>query len=416
MKAVYILWDASQIWGLLAVRAVRALGLPHIPIRAEEIAGGLLQREPTPLLLVPGGSARLKAAALGEAGLEAVRDYVRAGGNYLGFCGGAGLALSSSGGLGLCPLRRAPFTERLQHFMSGHLHVRLDHAACPDLLPNDLEDTADLPVWWPGRFESGNGEGVRIPAEFSGPADDFCLADLPIASLPAGTFEAWKDLYGFSPTPSFLEGSPCMVAGEYGKGRYVLSYSHLETPESPDAGRIFAHLLERLSGCAPARRDVPAWDFSHVPEAEPHPLPARLREICAPVFALGQEHGLLFTRTPWLLGWRTGIPGAGLNSLRAALHCACTLPLSGRAGRFVAAHGPDMLRAAALFAAGCSEYLLTERLAQTLSKALPDTLPAPLLTARREALFGAPMQPAGPFLALTSPLEDLVFLQLRALL
>ena len=243
MKAVYILWDASQIWGLLAVRAVEALGLPHALARASDIAEGLLQRAPAPLLLVPGGSARQKAAALGEAGLAAIQEYVRSGGNYLGFCGGAGLALSSPGGLGLCPLRRAAFTERLQHFMSGHLHVRLNPAACPGLLPNGLGPTVDLPVWWPGRFESGGADNVRVPAEFAGPANDFCLADLPIASLPAGTFEVWKDLYGFSPTPSFLEGSPCMVAGDYGTGRYVLSYSHLETPASPDAGRIFAQVV-----------------------------------------------------------------------------------------------------------------------------------------------------------------------------
>ncbi len=411
MKAVYILWDASQIWGLLAVRAVEALGLPHALARASDIAGGLLQRDPAPLLLAPGGSARQKAAALGEAGLAAIREYVRSGGNYLGFCGGAGLALSSPGGLGLCPLRRAAFTERLQHFMSGHLHVRLNPAACPGLLPDDLGATVDLPVWWPGRFESAGADGVHVPAEFAGPADDFCLADLPIASLPAGTFEAWQDLYGFSPTPSFLEGSPCMVAGDYGAGRYVLSYSHLETPASADAGKIFAHLLRLLTGHGPTRNDVPGWDFSLTPEHEPHPLPARLREICAPVFELGLAHGLLFSRTPWLLGWRTGIPGAALNSLRAALHRACSLPFSPEAEAFAAVHGPDMLQAAELFAAGCSEYLLTERLAQTLAKALPDTLPAPLLTARREALFGAPMSPAGPFLALSAPLEELVFLQ-----
>lgn len=429
MKAVYILWDASQIWGLLAVRAVRALGVPYALIRAADVAGGLLQREPAPLLLVPGGSAKQKAAALGEAGLAAVREYVAGGGNYLGFCGGAGLALSTADGLGICPRQRAAFGERLQHFMSGHLHVRLNYELCPDLLPKPTDgyapgavpgapntthpDTVALPVWWPGRFESNDNDGVDVPATFAGPAEDFWLADLPIAAIPAGTFEAWKDLYGFQPTPSFLEGSPCMLTGTYGKGRYVLSYSHLETPDSPDAGRIFAHLLQRLSGAAPLRHDVPTWDLSQEPQDAPHPLPAQLQAICAPIFTLGQSHGLLFVRTPWLLGWRTGIPGANLNNLRAALHTACALPLHGEALAFAEAHGPEMLQAAQLFAAGCSEYLMTERLAQTLSKALPDILPGPMLNARREALFGAPMQPAGPFLALTAPLEELVFLQHR---
>ena len=52
-----------------------------------------------------------------------------------------------------------------------------------------------------------------------------------------------------------------MVAGNYGQGRYVLSYSHLETPDSPDANAWLAHLLRVLAGLAPQRELVPAWDL-----------------------------------------------------------------------------------------------------------------------------------------------------------
>ena len=86
---LYILWDASTIWGLMALRAAQAFALPCRLVKAQEIAQGLLSGKPPAMLLVPGGAARLKCAALGRAGREAIRAYVRAGGRYLGFCGGA---------------------------------------------------------------------------------------------------------------------------------------------------------------------------------------------------------------------------------------------------------------------------------------------------------------------------------------
>ena len=144
--AIYLLWDDSHIWGLLAARAVMAMGLPHKLVRASEIADGLLTGTPPSLLLVPGGNARHKAQSLGSQGIGEIRNYVGNGGKYLGFCGGAGLALTwgeNSGGpagLGLCPWKRARFEERVQHFMSGHLHVALPErkAGIRSLLPDGM--------------------------------------------------------------------------------------------------------------------------------------------------------------------------------------------------------------------------------------------------------------------------------------
>mgnify|MGYP002597151385 CR=1 FL=1 len=79
-QPICILWDASHIWGLMAWRAVRALGLPCRLVKGQEIAEGAYLGKPggvspnggpqqsgagVRLLLVPGGNARLKAAALG---------------------------------------------------------------------------------------------------------------------------------------------------------------------------------------------------------------------------------------------------------------------------------------------------------------------------------------------------------------
>ena len=71
MSTLHILWDESHVWGLLAWRAVESMGLPYRLVRAQEIADGLLSRNPPALLLVPGGTARLKADVLGETGMQA---------------------------------------------------------------------------------------------------------------------------------------------------------------------------------------------------------------------------------------------------------------------------------------------------------------------------------------------------------
>ena len=133
MTDIAIFWDASQLWGLLVWRAAEAFGLPYRLVKAQDIAQGALS-DKTSLLIVPGGTARHKSDALGERGREALRAWVRGGGRYLGFCGGAGLGLTDvddpvrtagiGKGLNLCPWHRAEITERIQHFVSGHVRVR----------------------------------------------------------------------------------------------------------------------------------------------------------------------------------------------------------------------------------------------------------------------------------------------------
>ena len=70
-QPIYMLWDASHIWGLMAWRALRALGLSCRLVKGQEIAEGALLGKPgscrayenavpPPLLVVPGGNARLR--------------------------------------------------------------------------------------------------------------------------------------------------------------------------------------------------------------------------------------------------------------------------------------------------------------------------------------------------------------------
>lgn len=430
-QPIHILWDASHIWGLMAWRALRALGLPCRLVKGQEIAEGALLGKPgsrqqagcaapPALLVAPGGNARLKALALGEAGRAAVRAYLEQGGAYLGFCGGAGLALSHRNpreGLQLCPWSRAAYPQRLHHLISGHVRVlaRCHEELAPPAKARHKDGALlSLPVWWPGRFAAENTEGVRVLAAYAAPDADFWLADLPLRRIPEHVFEAWQALYGVNLSADFLTGQPLVVSGAYGRGRYVLSYSHLETPQSPDANAWLAHLLRRLAGLEPRRELTPGWQLDNpVPawpdDASAAPLLDALRRTRA-LLDLAVEHHLFFQRAPWLWGWRAGLPGAACNNLHAALCTAVSLTPSGQALAYWRDIRSRFAELAALFAAGAEGYLLARRLAETLSPTLPDAVDKRGLDNQREALFGHPMHGGGLIEELLTMTEELIYL------
>lgn len=403
MSIIYIYWDESHFWGLMARRALLAWGVAHRLVRGNEIAHGLLADNPPALLLVPGGWARGKAERLGPAGVEAVRRYVDQGGVYLGFCGGAGLALTD-GGLALCPWHRRGFTDRMQHFLSGHVRVAMDQAHA--LTPEGVPPQPLLPVWWPGRFEP-DGNDVEVLARYGEPGPDFWVADIALKSLPEGTLGDWEALYGMRLRPNF-QGLPCVVAGHHGKGRYVLSYAHLETPASPAANRWLAHLLRELAGVHVPRTSLPAWDLSALPVLREDPYLSVAREQLFRLVQTGLDNLLLFWRTPWLLGWRRGLPGAALNSLLSMVCEALALPESDGARAWSKASGPEFAMRMELFAQGVTGYLLAERLAMTVYSSSPETLPG--LKEQREALFGHPPAGGGLHGQLQAGLEELLWL------
>jgi len=428
------------MWGIMAARALRAMRIPFRLTRAGEVAAGILRREEAALLLAPGGNARHKAESLGPAGIREIREYVAGGGRYLGFCGGAGLALTigdiSQGpgtvgaGLGLCPWKRGRFDDRLQHFMSGHLRVALPgrDSAGADLIPASFAASPALPVWWPGRFEPEGGEGVTILAAYEQPGPDFWLADLAIADVPPDTFAAWNAAYGVNITPTFLAGQPCVVHGRFGAGEYVLSYSHLETPDSPEANTWLAHLCKRLAGLESACEHLPPWPVHGPAHEQTHsgresaadpggvvwddPLLTAMAEDCEAIRLTGLRLGLLFERTDWLMGWRSGIPGASLNNFWTALRVIRETKGQAAARAFLAQRGEELRDALALFREGCTQYFLAERLAQTVSRFTPEAVSPGLLNKRRAALFGPPMRAGGLYKTIIDLLDELAYLQL----
>ncbi|MBP3729867.1 MAG: biotin--protein ligase [Mailhella sp.] len=389
-----ILWDASHVWGYLLLHAVRSAGISFRILRAPEIAQSGLSCK---MFIVPGGPARRKMQALGQNGLTAVRSFVERGGKYLGFCGGAGLALAD--GIGLCSWKRENLTDRLQHLVSGSLECRIEagHPLVPDSIAGQ---SALLPVWWPGRFDEPQEQGnARVLARYHAPGSDLYVADLPYASMPEEILAEWKDMYGVTLRPSLLDGMPCIVAGTRGMGEWLLSYSHLETPEEGPcktaAGTWFLHLLRTWSGQEPAVKMIPPLNPDAMPVLwEDDALSHARRELEA-LLDLGRELGLLFPRRSWLLGWRSGVPGPQLNSLRLALAMTPSLTPDDRRIDTWNRNREEFRRMSTLFFQGARSWLLARRLADTLADSAPGMLPRELLFGQKQSLFGSPMNGGG---------------------
>lgn len=402
---LFVLWDESHLWGVLLLRALRAWGLPARLMSAHEAAGGLLAACPPAALLVPGGFASRKSFSLGSTGLEAVRDYVRLGGAYLGVCGGAGLGLTVPGGLGLCPWTREPFESRLQHFASGNVELiaREGPFTPPGMAGRSPRPLA--PVWWPARFRPGE-PGVDVVAAYGRPGPGFMMADIPLDLVPGEALEDWEALYGVRLTPSFAENDPCIVAGRFGQGRYVLSHAHLETPDSPEANAWLGHILSELAGTPSPKGPAPAWRIAAngpdgngqdarasgapAPGGWPDPALTRAMELMRGVVDLGQAHNLLSWREPWLLGWRQGLPGAQLSGVLAMLDEALAITPTPSALAYFEPRRAAFARWMELLASGLSGYLLAERLSATLARVDPDAVPERGLKEARAALFGPP--------------------------
>jgi len=356
--------------------------------------------------------------------MQAIRDFVAAGGSYLGFCGGAGLALTSprrSDSLGLCPWGRMGFAGRLQHLLSGD--VRLDlNSGDPLALPGTAEALAQ--VWWPAQFAPTHNERdeVAVLARYAGLGPDFWVADLALSRFPEETLSDWENLYGLQVRPDFLKRRPAVISGQYGQGRFVLSYPHLETPDSPQANAWLAHLLTSLTrggtGADGMAATAPPWRVGHeapqsgAPWADP--VLAEAKAGLEAVIGLGQDHLLLFWRNPWLLGWRRGVPGPGINSVYAlvceALSCPAPAPGSS-AERFWREHKADFARLATLFCKGLSGLLLAERLDMTVRQTPgvdgADDMFSKNLRDMRTALFSPPPSSGGVCGQLLGILEEL---------
>lgn len=323
---VALLWDQSLVWGLICVEALNRLGVDHHLLSASDIARGALEGYRT--LLVPGGWASHKVKALEGPGRERIREFVACGGSYLGFCGGAGLALSGTPALGLVPIERMPLEDRLPS-ASGGVWIRAEssHPAW-----KDLPQTIPVSVWWPSQFKwEPSPENVCL-ASYWKSGNDFCVADLPVMDVENEhiAWPHWEECYGINLDPGRLLGQPAIIEVRSGKGKLVLSYPHLETPGDYWGHRLFHNLLSFLDeeasrhlGSKPAPEAPPAR-FLTPPGNEALRLLQRSREASDSLIEFGERHLFWKWRTPWLLNWRRGIRGLEYGTLAVTLRSLAT--------------------------------------------------------------------------------------------
>jgi hypothetical protein len=288
-----VLWDESYLWGLIAIRTLRHKGLLFDILRAEDIRTGLLQNYT--LLFVPGGWASHKQKALGETGAEAVRYFVREGGNYLGFCGGAGLATQD--GIGLLPITRVPTSERIPSF-SGPISCTLN--------PHPMWDTIYRPIfyaWWPSQFHIKD-DNIQVCAYYEKALPTAYSADIRVGSITSDhEWTALEAAYGINLNPARLAGSPAVVEGRYGKGRVLLSLLHFDTPEDGRGNRVLRRLWSDLGGTC--RSDAPEAPPRHHLAAEAACLVDEIQQLVH----FGEKLGLWHWRNHWALQWKRGVRG-----------------------------------------------------------------------------------------------------------
>jgi len=303
-----LFWDESFLWGVMAWRALREAGLPFDLLRAEDIRSGALSRYR--MIFVPGGWASNKLIALGEEGCEEIRLFVEAGGNYLGICGGAGMAMDD--GIGLMPVGRKPSRQRVPSFSGGVRISPADH-----MLWQGIEAPV-FTVWWPSQFRIGDHD-TRVLATYEEARLDAFSSDVRVEDGLSHGWPALEERYGILLDPARLRGEPVVLEGRYGNGRVILSMLHFDTPGDRNGAVVLRNLWRCLTSSdlsvPPVSRDVQK-DCSR-PDLSPEIL-ASIEEIDTGVTDLittGESNFLWYWRNPFLLLWRRGVRGLEYSTL-----------------------------------------------------------------------------------------------------
>jgi glutamine amidotransferase-like uncharacterized protein len=180
------------------------------------------------VLLVPGGSAKAKAEALGDAGMARIRKFVSAGGGYVGICGGAFLAAAGYG-LDIVPATtiRDEFRDadgKVQNLASrgGRVILALTdegQAVFPHAAPGMEMEFSGGPVFanWPAAERAG------------------------VVSLANYRSEIWR----FEKQRNTMIGTAAIVTAKFGKGRIILFGPHPEV--TPARKRMVVTAIETVA-------------------------------------------------------------------------------------------------------------------------------------------------------------------------
>jgi putative intracellular protease/amidase len=298
---VAFFWDESFLWGLMSRKALCANRLAFDLVRSDDIGKGVLKDYA--MLFVPGGWASNKIKSLGDVGVAEIRRFVKDGGSYLGFCGGAGLATLD--GIGLLNVKRKPTKERVPSF-SGRIRLNpVEH----EIWKGDVSPI--FHAWWPSQFVV-DGENIKVLATYGEALPDSFSSDLNVGdTMTNGNWDALERLYGINLDPGRLFNDPAVVEGRYGKGKVILSLVHFDTPEDRDGQAVLKNLWEYLAGEAAQQAAMNRGE-----RAQTRPVRGELTEAVSEfevkieeLISLGMRNFLWFWRNPMLLQWRRGVRG-----------------------------------------------------------------------------------------------------------
>ena len=171
------------------------------------------------MVIFPGGSGSKQAAALEEEGREVVKQFVEAGGGYVGICAGAFLAASNySWSLGIS--NHKTFCETIDVSGIGRKSMWFRGGSAPVTM--ELTDE--------GRKILGDFEGVFEVRYQNGPIMS------PMGREGLGNFRSLShfrsEVSKYKPQEGTMVNTPAVIIGEYGNGRVLCISPH---PESTDA-------------------------------------------------------------------------------------------------------------------------------------------------------------------------------------
>ncbi|TAL22130.1 MAG: hypothetical protein EPN94_11710 [Nitrospirae bacterium] len=432
---VAFLWDESFLWGLMAYKALKANGLPFELIRSDEIKNGCLKNYR--MLFVPGGWASNKLKTLGDNGISEIKKFVRNGGNYLGFCGGAGLATMD--GIGLLPIKRMPTKDRVPSF-SGRINLSLNvHPVWDDikksgfgkkLIPNPQSLTPVFHAWWPSQFLIEDMD-IKILAAYGEALPDSFSSDLNVGDVnSSGGWDRFEKAYGINLDPGRLLNEPAVVEGTYGKGKAILSLIHFDTPDDANGAVVLKSLWEYLAQNANALSYPPlnnppqpllnlrggegelrgSYEIQN-PKFKIVELVTMLENAVSDLIALGIRNFLWFWRNPMLLQWRRGVRGLEYCTLYVMIK-----ELSSFSGQLSAIDKEKLQSIKKLlipFTEKAKQLLILERHAMQNGHITYEKCGDPEMQKIRTELFGNSKSYGGLFKALINDLDSILYFLIK---
>lgn len=402
-----LLWDESFLWGIMAYKALQAAGLPFDLVRSEDIRMGCL--DGYSLLFVPGGWSSNKMKALGEAGAEAIRDFVQGGGHYLGFCGGAGLATDD--GIGLLAVKRKPTNERVPSF-SGRIRLQIsEHQAWGGITDPVFH------AWWPPQITLQD-ESIKVLATYRDALPDSFSSDLNTGDI--NTCGAWAEmeaLYRINLDPGRLLNDPAVIEGRFGRGKVVLSLVHFDTLNDDNGRQVLRNLWASLAGHEGKRAGGKGQEELTVPliQSPVSPEIPVLEASVSEIIDLGIRNFLWFWRDPMLLQWRRGVRGLEYCTLYIMIReIATRLSAGDLSGDAVIEERLKTLSSdLSCFAEQAKRLLVLERLAMQNGNITYERCDEPEIRKIRNKLFSSSKSYGGIFKKLIDELDDLLFLLLQ---